>query len=179
MRSICALVTVPALALAVLVGCDEAGSGGDGGSADTGIAPQVTNADGFAFSDIELDVHEEINAYRQSEGLPPFALDPFLGALSREHSDNMAAGVVPIGHDGFDARAELIIADGADMVGENVAFNQGYADPVEGAVEGWLASPPHHDNIVSAYFTHAGVGVTERNGAYYFTQMFSRRLDAR
>lgn len=176
MRSVLPLLLLPALTVSALVGCDSSGAGGDSG-ADTAVAPQITSGDvaGFDWTDMELDVHQQVNDYRASQGLPALQLDPLIGALSREHSDNMAAGVVGVGHAGFDARADLIIDDGADMVGENVAFNQGYNDPATIAVEGWIDSPPHHDNMVSTYFTHAGVGIAERDGAYYLTQMFARK----
>lgn len=175
MRSVLSLLLLPTLALGALVGCDDGTS--NASTADTAVAPQVTpgNVGGFDWTDMELDVHDQVNAYRATEGLPPLELDPFIGALSREHSDNMADGSVPIGHAGFDARGDLIIEDGADMVGENVAFNQGYNDPATIAVDGWLNSPPHYENIVNEYFTHAGVGIAERDGAYYMTQMFARK----
>jgi len=129
--------------------------------------------DEFAFTAMEVDAHDQVNAYRASLGLPPLELDPLLGDISREHSDGMAAGVVAFGHDGFEARAEEIAEAGAYAVGENVAFNGGFDDPVTIAVEGWIDSPPHHENIVGD-FTHSGVGIAfADDDTVYFTHMFS------
>jgi uncharacterized protein YkwD len=129
----------------------------------------------FAFTDLELEVHEQVNDYREQQGLAPLELDAFVGELSRSHSDDMASGAVPFGHDGFDDRAALIVDDGARGVGENVAFNQGFDDPATVAVQGWIESPPHHENMVGN-FTHAGVGIAETDdGIVYLTQMFSLR----
>ena len=59
------------------------------------------------------------------------------------------------------------------LVGENVATNQGFPDPAETAVQGWLDSPPHRENI-EGDFNLAGVGIAENaDGLFYFTQIFA------
>ena len=136
-------------------------AGADGGS------------DGFVFTDMELDVHDQLNAYRSSLGLEPLEADPFLGEIARGHSDDMLASGV-LSHDGFDARADEMIGDGALSAGENVAFNQGFEDPATTAVDGWIDSPDHHANIVGD-FTHGGVGVAVDDDIVYLTHLFALR----
>ena len=86
----------------------------------------------------------------------------------------MLAGDVPFSHDGFEERADIMVDAGFLGAGENVAVNSGFADPVGTAVEGWLDSPGHHENIVGDW-THAGVGIATDGEQFYFTQMFGFR----
>ncbi len=127
----------------------------------------------FEFTAMETEVHDLVNAHRQSIGLAPLTEEPAIGVESRIHSDNMLAGTTKFGHDGFDGRADRIGASVAWVaIGENVATNMGYADPVATAVEGWLNSPPHKENM-EGDFNLAGVGIAETDGYYYFTQIFA------
>jgi uncharacterized protein YkwD len=135
---------------------------------------QEEGQDGFVFTDDELDTHERINDYRDSQGLPPLEADPVLGELAREHSDNMLAGIVPFSHDGFEGRAQAIIDSGASSAAENVAYNGGFSDPVGTAVDGWIASPGHQENMVGD-FSDGGIGIATDGETFYFTQLFAAR----
>lgn len=56
--------------------------------------------------------------------------------------------------------------------GENIAMGQ--RTPKE-VVAAWMNSPGHRGNILSTAFTEIGVGVAKnKNGTYYWTQMFIR-----
>jgi len=126
----------------------------------------------FVFTDDELDTHDRIDAYRGEEGLGALATDELLGELAREHSEDMLSGAVPFSHDGFDGRADAMFDAGFVGAAENVAVNSGFTDPVGTAVQGWLDSPGHHENIVGDW-THAGVGIATDGEQYYFTQLFA------
>ena len=59
---------------------------------------------------------------------------------------------------------------GWTLVGENIAF--GYSSPA--AVEAaWMDSPGHRRNILTAGFTHVGVGLYEEDGMIFWTQLFA------
>ena len=61
-------------------------------------------------------------------------------------------------------------------IGENIAFNRGYDLPVDLAVEKWLESPSHRENLLNKNWIETGVGVAvSRDGSYYFTQVFILR----
>jgi uncharacterized protein YkwD len=56
--------------------------------------------------------------------------------------------------------------------GENIAMGQ--RTPKE-VVTAWMNSPGHRGNILSTSFTEIGVGCAKnKNGVYYWTQMFIR-----
>ncbi|NMG61087.1 CAP domain-containing protein [Geitlerinema sp. P-1104] len=124
---------------------------------------------------LEVAAHEQVNAYRQRQGLSPLELDERISAIARHHSQAMASGEVPFSHDGVEGRYEAI----GDVipyrqVAENVAYNFGYSDPVEQAVQGWIDSPGHEQNM-SGDYDISGMGIAVNSeGEYYFTQLFVR-----
>ena len=72
-------------------------------------------------------------------------------------------------HNNFHYRQQALTYQGAQRVGENVAF--GYQDP-QVVVSAWLNSPSHKRNIEGDY-THSGFGIMQdTNGNFYYTQLF-------
>jgi uncharacterized protein YkwD len=122
---------------------------------------------------LEKAVHEQVNQYRQARNLPPLTLDPRMSQVAREHARSMAEGKAPFSHEGFEARI-VAIAIPYRTAAENLAFNQGYSEPDRSAVEGWIKSPGHRQNM-EGNFNLTGIGVTRNaDGEYYFTQLFIR-----
>jgi uncharacterized protein YkwD len=166
-----------AFALALLTGCAGANpASGSGVGVPNQQGPSVhppAASDGSRPGGLEQEVHEQINAYRLSQGLGPLALDARLGELAREHSREMAQGRIPFGHSGFEQRAQIIRRSYAHSeLGENVGYNWGRADPAAEAVARWLRSAQHRTNIAGD-FRLTGIGVAENEkGEYYFTQIF-------
>jgi uncharacterized protein YkwD len=122
---------------------------------------------------MERDAFNRINAYRQTKGLPALVWNEAIAAQARQHSQNMANGKTPFGHDGFAARITATKITYASAA-ENVAWNMGYADPAKQAAEGWFKSPGHETNI-RGNFSLSAVGVARNaKGQVYFTQLFIR-----
>jgi uncharacterized protein YkwD len=122
---------------------------------------------------IEQSIFNQINRYRVSKGLRALTRDSRIDTQARIHSQNMASGKVPFGHQGFQQRVQAtkISFRGA---AENVAYNKGYSDPATQAVQGWLKSTGHRTNIEGNY-NLTGIGVaTNSKGEVYFTQIFIR-----
>jgi hypothetical protein len=121
----------------------------------------------------ERSVHAQVNAHRLGIGKKALSWSESVAEICRRHSQDMAEGKVAFGHDGFSDRAAAIDPIiGWSSVAENVAYNQGYADPAGSAVTGLLNSPGHRANIEGDFDTTGiGVAVTP-NGRYYFTQIF-------
>ncbi|OLP15425.1 serine protease [Leptolyngbya sp. 'hensonii'] len=129
-----------------------------------------------SISALEQAVHAQINQYRASRKLPPLTLDSRISAISRSHSQAMASGQVSFSHQGFEQRARAI-SQFMPMRGaaENIAYNQGYRNPDQQAVQGWLKSSGHRSNIEGRY-TATGIGIAVNSkGEYYFTQIFINR----
>ncbi|XHX80201.1 MAG: CAP domain-containing protein [Stenomitos frigidus ULC029] len=150
----------------------------DGGLASAQSRPlmQQTAQATPSFQSLEQAVLTQVNQYRASRKLPPLKMDSRISEQSRLHSQAMASGRVPFSHDGFKQRVQAIARTlPYSRAAENVAFNQGYSDPVRQAVQGWLKSPGHLKNIEGSFDT-TGVGIAKNvKGEYYLTQVFIRR----
>lgn len=134
------------------------------------VAPVVP----VAANELERRVHDLINQHRQSIGVPPLLWSDVVADSARVHSQNMLAGRVPFGHDGFDERYEEIRARmRIGQMGENVASNTFAEDPVATAVQGWLNSLGHRRNIENSVYTHAGIGIAKgADEEYFLTHIF-------
>ena len=122
---------------------------------------------------LEQRVHHLINQYRISRKLPPLTTDGVITQLARIHSHAMAERKVPFGHGGFGGRVKEISRHFPyRTAAENVAYNKGYPDCAQQAVQEWLRSPQHRGNIKGKYRL-TGIGAAKnREGGYYITQIF-------
>jgi uncharacterized protein YkwD len=150
------------LSLLVLLAC-----------ASTGPAPTIRTP-GDEIGALEREVARLVNEHRAARRLPALAPDSGLASIARSHSVAMAQGRVSLGHDGFSGRAERVeVFLAFRQIAENVAMND-YppARTVRVAVEGWLRSAHHRENIEGP-FERTGVGIARsRDGTFYYTQLF-------
>ena len=118
-------------------------------------------------------IHLGVNEYRASQGLPPLSLNAGMNYQAEIHSQNMAQEVVKFSHQGFKDRIKALESQITyRRAAENVAFNQGFQDPAETAIAGWIKSENHHLNMIGN-FDLTGIGVAKnKQGEYYFTQIF-------
>jgi len=125
---------------------------------------------------LERAAYELVNRHRRARGLAPLALDPRISQEARLHSLTMADGRTPFGHDGFADRVNALShVMTCRRSAENVASNKGHRDPASEAVQGWLESRAHRENIEGAY-SLTGIGVARNAaGEVFFTQIFVGR----
>jgi uncharacterized protein YkwD len=130
-------------------------------------------ADANSVNELEATVYRQINEYRQSRNLSPLQLDDRISTQARIHSEAMAKGEVSFSHDRFEERTNSISQIiPYRSIAENVAYNKGFTDSATQAVNGWLKSSGHLQNIEGNFaLTGIGVAKNERN-EYYFTQIF-------
>lgn len=121
------------------------------------------------------DILQLVNEHRRSKGLSALTLNNIISAEAEKHSQRMASGRTPLGHDGFDARVQSItkqIGGSISRSAENVAYGSRTAQQV---VSGWLNSPGHRQNI-EGQFNLTGIGVARNNkGEWYYTQLFIKK----
>ncbi len=141
-------------------------------SADLAMIPLAENIVSSAQA-LEKATFNKVNEARVAQGRTALVWDDAIAKIARDHSARMANGSVAFGHDGFDDRVLLIRAQmNVGMAGENVALNS-YDNPVKAAVDGWLASQGHRENIMNIGFDTSGIGIAKSsNDTYYFTQIF-------
>jgi uncharacterized protein YkwD len=108
-----------------------------------------------AMSPAEQALLEAVNDFRASQGWGVWIADPGLAAVARAHSQSMAAEG-RFSHDGFQRRAR---STGSPLCVENLL--QGRV-PSTQAVQQWLRSGSHRDNLLEPAARFAGVGVAGR-----------------
>lgn len=116
-----------------------------------------------------------INDERTRDGDLPLTMREDLRRVARAHSEDMVARnffdhTNPDNETPWDRmRAAGITWNSA---GENIAWNN-YPNPAVVAVNGWMGSTGHRNNILNGGFTHTGMGVAfDGAGGAYFTQVF-------
>lgn len=126
---------------------------------------------------MEEDLVRRVNEVRRQHGLAALHTDGALATAARAYSCRMAAERF-FGHQPPDGSTlgDRVRAAGKPfrVIGENLAMNVNAAAPVAAAVQGWMKSQTHRDNILRAEFTETGVGICRRDARYYFTQLFLR-----
>ncbi|HSV32886.1 MAG TPA: CAP domain-containing protein [Pyrinomonadaceae bacterium] len=146
-------------------------------------SPATANLHGPSLNEataIEKRAFELINEARQSKGLSLLTWDPELCLMARAHSQDMIqrrffSHETPDGRDTTD-RAHAIGIAHFQILGENIAYNQGFEDPGAFAVERWLLSSSHRANILNPQFQASAIGVSvAADGTVFLTQDFITR----
>ena len=129
---------------------------------------------------LELRVFDLINKQRAQIGLDDLEWNDDVAEIARRHSENMA-------NYNFFSHTDMngwMVNDRADAlgikkwraIGENIAFNRGYKNPAESAVERWMQSPSHRENLLNNRWQQSGIGIAvTEDGTYYFTEVFLLR----
>ena len=144
------------------------------------LAISISAQDATKPNDIEKRAFEQTNVARIKNGLPPLAWDGEVCRMARAHSENMSrqgffSHATPEGLRLRD-RARLVGIIHYSVLGENIAYNQGYEDPGAFAVERWMLSPKHRANILSTEFRAMAIGsFIAPDGSVYLTQTFITR----
>ena len=138
-------------------------------------APQPTPDASFAARVVAL-----VNQERAEAGCQPLQVDSRLVSAATGHSADMAANDF-FSHEGSDGSLpwDRMLAEGYSYsrAGENIAA--GYPTP-ESAVNAWMNSQGHRNNILNCAFTETGVGYIyladdhgEVNYHHYWTHVFA------
>ncbi|MGI9055958.1 MAG: CAP domain-containing protein [Pyrinomonadaceae bacterium] len=137
----------------------------------------VSSKSAFYSFDLEKQAFNLLNSQRAAKGLTALEWNDDIARIARMHSENMAKYKF-FSHTGLDG---LMVNDRADLcgvsrwkaIGENIAYNRGYEKPAEFAVERWMQSNSHRENILNNRWKESAVGVAMANdGSFYFTQVF-------
>jgi uncharacterized protein YkwD len=133
-----------------------------------------------AVSSAEREIFALINKKRSEAGLEPLRWSDDLAALARQHSDDMAEFKYfsHRGSDGtmVDDRADKLGISNWTAIGENIAFARGFDDAAVCAVDQWMKSTAHRQNLLDNRWKETGIGVAILpDGTYYFTQVFLLR----
>ncbi len=125
----------------------------------------------YDIPNFEESLFNSVNSHRVSIGKTALIKNDNMCEIARKHSERMAKGEVEFGHGGFSERIDSIHTFLTfTSSSENCAMQGGTND--EGvAMQGWLDSPGHRQNLEGDY-THSGLGSAVKGNEIYTTQIF-------
>ncbi|MGA7562028.1 MAG: CAP domain-containing protein [Desulfobaccales bacterium] len=133
-------------------------------------------------NDVAAWIGRFTNEIRQRSGLPPLAKDGTLAAIAQAYSDDMLRRgfFSHTNPEGLTVRDRLspYFSGTISSLGENIwegsnipaANSEALARYI---MDSWMSSPGHRENILSADYTHLGVGVAALGGEIRATQDFA------
>lgn len=127
--------------------------------------------------DLEKRVFDLINAKRIEMGAPVLSWSSKIAGVARSHSREMALydyfSHTDIEGNLVDRRATNAGIKKWSSIGENIAYLRGYDDPALNAVERWMLSRSHRQNLLDPRWKQTGIGLAiTSDGTYFFTQVF-------
>jgi uncharacterized protein YkwD len=150
--------------------------------ASSGEESETPRASLGASSDIESleqQCLDEINDIRRVRHLRPLSMLEDLLPVARQYSRRMAEERF-FSHTDPEGRSVRERVDEAEikwrMLGENLAYANGYINPVAASLRGWMESPGHRRNILDPDYSKTAIGVwVSSNGTVYFTEIFLKQ----
>ena len=148
------------------------------GASDDNTSPGVSRKLREIVS-LEQRCLDEVNRLRLAHGLSSLDFDEDLLEVARAYSRRMAEEKF-FSHEDPEGRTVRQRVNEAGikwrMVGENLAFSNGYINPVAASLRGWMESPTHKRNMLDPDFRQTAIGAwISSNGTVYFTEIFLRR----
>ena len=151
----------------------------NGGDASGPLTNAISSPSIEEATDTERRAFDVTNELRAKNGLEPLEWDPQLCLMARTHSRNMSV----LGFFSHKTPEGMRLRDRArlagmryQVIGENIAYNQGHDDPGAFAVERWTISPGHRANLLSAEFRGSAIGsFIAPDGTVFLTQLFILR----
>jgi uncharacterized protein YkwD len=133
-------------------------------------AAPSSRAQSHADADLQALIVQDVNAVRQSRGVPPLRTSAALEAAAREHTDEMALHGY-FSHNSLDggsfaARIKAYYRRGHERVsgGENLFWATG--DPrAELVIAAWAGSAPHRANLLNPNWREIGVSAIHMSAA--------------
>lgn len=136
-----------------------------------GPSPEQSNN----LSQQEQQVLDLINAQRAKKNLSPLVADAELMKVAKVKADDMTKNnyfshYSPTYGSPFDMMRQFGISFRA--AAENIAGNS----TIEGAVNSWMNSEGHRNNILNSNYNYTGIGISKSSKyGYVFVQMFIRK----
>lgn len=158
----------------------DRGAGDAGRAASDGDASNTLSSHRLReIAALEKECFEQVNLVRQAHGLFALDLDEDLLEVARAYSRRMAEEKF-FAHEDPEGRTVRQRVDRTGikwrMIGENLAYSNGYLSPVAASLHGWMESEPHKRNMLDPGFTQTAVGVwISSDGTVYFTEIFLKR----
>ena len=132
----------------------------------------ITLQNAPAPKEIEIEILELLNEHRISVGLNPLNSLNIVKSVALTHTDYMVE-INSVNHDNFYQRKISLEQNAnAKKVGENVAYAYSSARSL---VNAWINSDSHRQNIEGDYTDFEVSAEQNKEGKWYYTNMFIKR----
>ena len=160
------------LAAAVLIaaGCAVSANADAAGLSSVSLREQNVSLSEADLAEYANRVAVLVNNERRSRGVPELRVLPKLQTAAQIRATEITSvfdHVRPDGRKGFTVLGDL--GQRYYYVGENIAAGQSTPEIV---MQSWMNSEGHRANILLPEFMYIGVGVTQKNGTIYWSQIF-------
>lgn len=129
-----------------------------------------------AQASVSQSILDLTNRARRQAQQGSLSLDSKLSAAAQRHADDLARGA-QFSHQGSDGSTLVDRVKGSGYaywtIGENIYYRSPNNSPDE-AVQGWLRSPGHRNNMLNGTFTQLGVGYATSGDRHYYVQVFGK-----
>lgn len=159
-----------AMCLAFFAGCGMPGETATRDSDVRGVSVRPERAERDA-----QEAYRLVNDERARRGMQTLRRRADLDAVAYTHARDLMR-MNRLDHTSSDGRQlehRLAKLDW-EWAGENLARNKGYASPAAEAVQGWIASPRHYENMFRPDYSQTGMAALydPDSGFTYFVQVF-------
>lgn len=152
---------------------------GSADSPDDVSAPRISSRLIREIESLEQQCFDEVNRVRHNKRLARLSFSEDLLPVARGYSRRMAEQHF-FSHNDPEGHTVRERVDAADIkwriVGENLAYSNGYLNPVMASVSGWMESPGHRRNILEPEYNVTAIGAwIAPDGTVYFTEIFVKQ----
>jgi len=152
---------------------------GSADSPDDESTPRISSRRIREIESLEQQCLDEVNKVRHARRLRPLNFSEELLSVARGYSRRMAEQHF-FSHNDPEGRTVRERVDEADIrwriVGENLAYSNGYLNPVAASLRGWMESPGHRRNILEPDYNVTAIGAwIAPDGTVYFTEIFIKQ----
>jgi len=124
---------------------------------------------------MESRIVDQVNQIRAENQLNKLDTSPGMTLVARDYARRMVIEDFFSHYDPSGDSVAVRVKDaGIDyrMVGENIFGSYNLDDPGEAAVNKWMQSQGHRENILTPEFTQTGVGIWKEKNRYRIVQIF-------
>lgn len=143
---------------------------------DDDLKPMIPDRRLRQIESLEQQCLDEVNRHREMRGLGRLEMSEELLEVARYYSRRMAEEKF-FSHTDPDGRTVRQRVSDAGIIwrvlGENLAYSNGYSNPVAASINGWMDSDSHRRNILDPSYRKTAVGAwISADGTVYFTEIF-------
>ncbi len=143
---------------------------------DDDLKPMIPDRRLRQIESLEQQCLDEVNRHREMRGLGRLEMSEDLLEIARVYSRRMAEEKF-FSHTDPEGRTVRQRVSEAGIkwrvLGENLAYSNGYHNPVAASMNGWMDSEGHRRNILDPSYRQTAIGVwISADGTVYFTEIF-------